>query len=210
MHGAAQQTAKLREEYSALAPDYDRRWASYLRASLSMTLDAVADLPAQRILDVGCGTGLLLDMLTQRTEQAELAGIDPVPAMLAVAQQRLGRRALLLEADAEKLPFEDAAFQLVTCTNALHYFQDADAALDEMRRVLAPSGSLVVTDWSRDYVWMQLLNRVLPWTRHAHVHTFSSAELEQALLEAGFEVVAGNRKKIDWFWGLMTMRATRR
>lgn len=208
VHGAAQQTAKLLEEYSALAPDYDRRWSAYLQASLSMTLDAVADLPAQRILDVGCGTGLLLDMLAQRMDGPELVGIDPVTAMLAVARQRLGRRAALLKGRAEELPFADGAFQLVTCSNALHYFPDAAAALGEMRRVLAPPGNLVITDWSRDYIWMRLLNRVLPWTRHAHVHTFCLAELELALTEAGFEVVAGNKKKIDWFWGLMTISAT--
>ena len=204
----ARQTEKLLNEYTALAATYDQRWSAYLDASLSMTLEVVAGLPGERVLDVGCGTGLLLQTLAKRADYPELAGIDRVPAMLDVARQRIGQRATLLEGEAAKLPFDDAGFRLVTSTSALHYFPDADAALQEMRRVLCPSGNLVITDWCRDYFWMRLLNRVLPWTHHAHVHTFSTRELEQGLTRSGFKVLGKTRKKIDWFWGLMTIHAT--
>ena len=143
------ETGKLLKEYTALAPTYDRYWSTYLHASLSMTAELVANLPADRVLDVACGTGQLLEMLLEHPGDPELFGIDRVPAMLEVAKKRIGQRATLLEASAEELPFEQAAFQLVTCTNALHYFPDAAGALCEMRRVLAPSGNLVITDWCR-------------------------------------------------------------
>ena len=201
------ETGKLLKEYTALAPTYDRRWSAYLRASLAMTAERVADLPADRVLDVACGTGQLLEMLLKHPGDPELFGIDRVPAMLEVANHRIGQRATLLEASAEELPFDQAAFQLVTCTNALHYFPDADGALREMRRVLAPSGNLVITDWCRNYATMKLLNRILPRTRHAHVHTFSLSELEQKLDRCGLRMIGSSRKKIDWFWGLMTVHA---
>jgi ubiquinone/menaquinone biosynthesis C-methylase UbiE len=172
-----------------------------------MTLETVAELPAEWILDVACGTGLLLESLAKRPDRPGLFGVDRVPAMLEAASHRLGQRATLLEGTAETLPFEDAAFQLVISTNALHYFADADAALREIQRVMSPSGHLVITDWCRDYFWMKLLNRVLPMTRHAHGHTFSTRELEQHLAQAGFRVIGKARKKIDWFWGLMTIHA---
>jgi len=207
MHNDTLQEEKLLKEYTALASTYDRRWSAYLDASLSMTLETVDKLPAERILDVACGTGLLLESLTKRFDQPDLVGIDRVPAMLDTARHRLGQRATLLEGAAERLPVADAAFQLVVSTNALHYFPDADAALREIRRVISPSGNLVITDWCRDYLWMKLLNRVLPMTRHAHVRTFNTHELENNLENAGFEVIAGTRKKIDWFWGLMTIHA---
>ena len=207
MHNDTLQEEKLLKEYTALASTYDRRWSAYLDASLAMTLETVDKLPAERILDVACGTGLLLERLTERSDQPDLVGIDRVPAMLDTARHRLGQRATLLEGTAERLPFDDAAFQLVVSTNALHYFPDADTALDEIRRVISPSGNLVITDWCRDYLWMKLLNRVLPMTRHAHVHTFNTHELEKSLEIAGFEIIARTSKKIDWFWGLMTIHA---
>jgi ubiquinone/menaquinone biosynthesis C-methylase UbiE len=200
-------TDKLLKEYTALANSYDVRWSAYLHASLSMTMAVIATLPAKRILDVACGTGLLLEILAHRPDDTELVGIDRVPAMLGEAKRRLGRRATLLDGDVAKLPFDDGRFQLVVSTNALHYFQDADGALREIRRVMSPAGNLVITDWCRDYFWMKLLNRILPWTRHAHVHTFRTRELEQGLLNAGFRIIDKTSKKIDWFWGLMTIHA---
>jgi ubiquinone/menaquinone biosynthesis C-methylase UbiE len=208
MHNDPHQEEKLLNEYTALAATYDRRWSAYLDASLSMTLEVVAELPAERILDVACGTGILLERLAKRPDQPELVGIDRVPAMLDTASHRLGQRATLLEGTAENLPLEDAAFQLVISTNALHYFEDAGTALSEIRRVMSPSGNLIITDWCRDYVWMKLLNHILPHTRHAHVHTFSTRELEHSLSRAGFNIVGKTRRKIDWFWGLMTIHAT--
>jgi len=136
-----------------------------------------------------------------------LVGIDRVPAMLEVATRRLGSRATLHAAEARQLPFDNASFQLVTSTNALHYFPDADAALKEFRRVISPSGNLVITDWCRNYFSMMVLNQVLPWTPHAHVHTFSSTELRQSLAQAGFSIKSESRSKIGWFWGLMTIHA---
>jgi ubiquinone/menaquinone biosynthesis C-methylase UbiE len=201
-------TAKLLKEYTALAPTYDQRWSAYLDASLRMTLEKVADLPADRVLDVACGTGQLLKSLAERSDLSELVGIDRVPAMLDVARRRLGERASILECEATQLPFDDAGFQLVISTSALHYFQDVDATLREIRRVISPNGHLVITDWCRNYFWMRVLNRLLPWTQHAHVHTLSSNELEQSLARAGFSIDTGTRRKIDWFWGLMTVHAT--
>ena len=207
MQTNAYQTAKLLKEYTLLAATYDRRWSAYIDASLSMTLKALAGLPTDRILDIACGTGLWLEMLTKRHSDAELFGIDSVPAMLDVARRRMGQRATLLEADAAELPFSDGGFQLVTTTNALHYFADVHSALLEIRRVLVPSGNLIITDWCRDYFWMKLLNRVLPLTSHAHGHTFSSRELERSLVAAGFDIVSSTTKKIDGFCALMTVHA---
>ena len=208
MQTSTQQTKKLLKEYTAIAATYDRRWSAYLDASLSMTLQVVSDLPATRVLDIACGTGLLLKRLTDRADHLELVGIDRVPAMLDAAKENIGHAATLLEGEAENLPFDDAGFDLITSTNALHYFPDAIAALQEMRRVISPGGNLVITDWCRDYFWMKLLDRILPWTQHAHVHTYSTTELEQKLSENGFKVVSRTRKKINWFWGLMTIHAT--
>lgn len=164
-------------------------------------------MPDERVLDVACGTGQLLALLAERLDSPQLVGVDQVPAMLEVAKQRVGQRAFLLECDASRLPFDDASFQLVTSTSALHYFQDPDAALREMRRVISRNGNLIIADWCRDYFWMELLNRILPLSKHPHAHTFNVKELERNLIQAGFCVNSKTTKKIDWFWGLMVFHA---
>jgi len=204
---STQQSEKLLKEYTAIAATYDRRWSAYLDASLAMTMHVVVDLPVTRVLDIACGTGLFLKRLTERVDHPELFGIDRVPAMLDAAKENIGQQATLLEGEAENLPFDDAAFDLVTSTNALHYFPNAISAVQEMRRVISPNGNLIITDWCRNYFWMRLLNRTLSWTEQAHVHTFTTAELEQNLSENGFKVVSKTRNRIDWFWGLMTIHA---
>ena len=201
------QAEKLLSEYTALASSYDQRWSAYLKASLDMTLEKVAELKGDSVLDVACGTGQLLDLLADRMNFSRLVGIDRVPAMLEVARRRLGQRATFLECDAANLPFSDADFQLIVCTSALHYFPDVEATLGEMRRVMSPHGNLVITDWCRNYFWMKVLNRVLPLTPHAHGHTLSIEELQHCLRRAGFRTSSERKRKIDGFWGLMTVHA---
>lgn len=200
-------TDKLLKEYAKLGPIYDQRWSAYIDASLCMTLESVANSPAQRVLDVGCGTGQLLEVLAECSAVYELVGIDRVPEMLDTAKRRLGDRALLVEGDVTLLPFDDANFQLITSSSALHYFPDVDVSLREIRRVISPGGNLIITDWCRNFFWMRMLNRVLPWTDHPHVHTFSVNEIEERLTLAGFNVSTSNKRKINWFWGLMTIHA---
>jgi ubiquinone/menaquinone biosynthesis C-methylase UbiE len=95
-----------------------------------------------RTLDVGCGTGALLERLAARCDPV---GLDLSPAMLARAARRPRQRAAatpLVCADAQHLPFRDAAFESVVSTFAINAVPDLDKALAEMLRVLGPGGSL--------------------------------------------------------------------
>ncbi|HET6652178.1 MAG TPA: class I SAM-dependent methyltransferase [Nocardioides sp.] len=96
------------------------------------------------LLDLGCGTGRLLRRL--RTEPggiAEAVGVDPAPRMLAEARRRR-TPARLVCASAERLPFPTGAFEVVTVSMSVRHWQDRDAGLAQVARVLAPGGVLVV------------------------------------------------------------------
>ena len=69
-------TQKLLKEYTKLAPAYDQLWSAYLNASLRLTLDKIAALAPERVLDIACGTGQLLGLLAERSDLVELVGID--------------------------------------------------------------------------------------------------------------------------------------
>ena len=197
------------EGYARLAPSYDARWPFYIDATARETAARLSLPPAGRLLDVGCGTGVLLRRLGVSYPLAELCGIDPVPEMLAVARRRTPPNVHLCQGWAERLPFGDGRFDAVASCNTLHYVREPLAALKEARRVLRPGGRLVLTDWCDDYLACRLLDLYLRLFDRAHFRTYGGRECVRLLQKAGFVEVGLERYKINWWWGLMTATAAR-
>lgn len=191
-------------EYDRLAGRYDERWASYTEATVRRTMTRLPLGSGGRLLDVACGTGALLEAVAAADSAMELSGVDLSPEMLAVASAKLGRRARLHAATAEALPFADGSFDIVVTCNAFHFFPDPEAGIAEMRRVLAPGGSLVVTDWCDDYLVCKLCDLVLRAVSPSHHRSYGRAECRDFLERGGIEVAELDRYKISWLWGLMT------
>lgn len=200
-------TDPVRSEYARLSPHYDHRWSSYVSRSVEETLRRVSIRPCSRILDVGCGTGALLQALRHRYPQAALTGIDVSAQMLAIAAGKLGGGDRLCVASAQALPLTDEAFDVVICMSALHYFRHPARALAEMRRVARPGGYIVITDWCADFWTCWLLDRWLQHRNAAHHHTYTMAQCGRMLQAVGLPPVLQQRYKISWFWGLMSVVA---
>lgn len=201
-------TRPVRRRYDRLADVYDRRWASYVEASVRETLRRTDLREEDAILDVGCGTGALLEAVGARVPGARLVGIDLSPAMLAVGSRKLGDRAALVAAEAERLPFPDHCFDLVLSSSALHYWPDPAAGLAEIGRVLGPGGRVVITDWCDDYLACRIVDFLLRILEPAHHRTYGTRACERLLREAGFGEIRIERYKIDRLWGLMTATAS--
>lgn len=197
----------LRQEYSRIAARYDTRWKFYVEASIQGTLQRVHVAPGDYVLDVGCGTGILLEALSSAEPQAKFTGIDLSGAMLDVARRRLGPTIDLSQAHAENLPFCEAAFDFVFSTNAFHFIHNPLAALREVRRVLKPSGTVVITDWCDDYLACRVCDLFLRLFNRAHFQTYGSKKCRKILTEAGFSRVNIDRYTLNWLWGLMTATA---
>lgn len=197
------------EEYRQTAPEYDRRWAHYVDASARATLSRLAVRTDDQVLDIGCGTGTLLAKIADDVPGARLAGVDLVPAMLDVARAKLPPEVPLQVARAESLPFEDAAFELAVSNSVLHFLREPDGALREMYRVVRPGGRVAITDWCHDYLTCRMLDFYLRLFDGAHFRTYGSAALARMLRAAGFAEISAERYRIDWWWGLMTVTATR-
>ena len=196
-------------QYSQLAACYDQRWSFYNEASLRETRKRLRLGDGEGLLDVGCGTGLLLAALKESNPGVTLSGTDPSSGMLAVARERLGDAVTLTQGPAENLPFPDAGFDVVVSTSAFHYFRQPLDAVKEMHRVLRPGGRLVVSDWCVDYLTVRLLDAWLRFTDAAHFRTWGRRQLQHFLDEAGFEHVRVDRYRISAFWGLMTAVANK-
>jgi SAM-dependent methyltransferase len=107
-------------------------------------LDAVGAGPGVRLLDVGCGPGTITAAAAARGAAA--TGVDLATEMLALGRERHPGLDLR-EGDAEALPFADGAFGAVVGGFVLNHLPDVDAALADMRRVLAPGGRVAVAVW---------------------------------------------------------------
>jgi len=99
------------------------------------------------VLDVGCGTGIHLEMY--KKFQCNLFGIDTSPSMLEIAQARLGDGAQLRQADAAQMPYEPKSFDLVLSMLVLHEIDDdiRTNVLNEMKRVVKDDGRILVIDF---------------------------------------------------------------
>lgn len=192
--------------YARLAADYDRRWARYVRATTSLALDHLPLRPGLRVVDVGCGTGVLLERVLDREPSATCVGIDVTPEMLAVAVQRLGRRATFVRGSATQLPLPDRSADVVVSTNALHYLADPARLVAEARRVLVPGGLLVVSDWCAEFMTMRTLGVVLRTLKQGHETVWTTTACVASFEGSGFTDVQARRDRLDWFWGLMTVR----
>jgi SAM-dependent methyltransferase len=138
-----------------------------------------------RLLDVGCGDGYLLGQLAPLV--AEGVGIDPEPAAVDIAEAMLATLpgCRVFHHPCSRLPFADAEFDLVTSTDVIEHLTDPHRHLIEIRRVLRPGGTLLLTTPMRrpDRKWDE-----------RHVKEFTAAEL-RAHATTYFENV-----RLVYFW----------
>lgn len=135
------------DHYDTFAESYARENetglfnAHYARPAI---IDLAGDVTGRHILDAGCGAGPLAAALRDRG--ARVTGFDASPAMVALAERRLGTDANVLVADlAEPLPFATGEFDDVVASLVLHYLEDWSGPLAELRRVLRPGGRLILS-----------------------------------------------------------------
>ena len=147
-------------------------------------LQAVGDRPILGLLDIGTGTGRMLELLAPRATRA--LGVDQSPRMLGMARARLERAGLrntqLRQGDIFALPVERGGYDLVVLHQVLHYLDDPSRALREAARTLRPGGRLMVVDFAPHGEES---------LRAAHAHRrlgFAADEIAGFMADAGLDV----------------------
>ena len=152
------QAARVLAERARVASDSFRRAGADWDETRALDLPAEAiergilahlpDAPIDRLLDIGAGTGGLLELVAPRVGHA--LGVDASRAMLALARARLSRADLahcgVRLADMYRLPLADGGFDVVVLQMVLHYAEDPAGVIAEAARVLRPGGRLLVID----------------------------------------------------------------
>ena len=133
-------TGKIAAAFHRKAVEYDQHILVQKRvvAQLAGSVDLHLNRTPEHILDVGTGTGALLERLHLRYQDASMTGVDIAFNMCLRAQQKLGTICQVVNGDAECLPFRTGAFDLAVSASVLQWVGNLSAALHEMRRVVRP------------------------------------------------------------------------
>lgn len=154
---------------------------------------------ADRLLDVACGPGALLSVFAPRVRYA--VGLDLTMAMLQEAQTRCpeGRGLGLVRGEAERMPFSDGVFTLVTTTWAIHHFGDPRRVIAEMVRVCRPGGTVAIEDLvgAEDEATRARQNEIERLRDPAHVEMLSPGGLRALFTSAGLTPVGEADGHID-------------
>ena len=162
-----------------------------------------------RVLDVACGTGLLLKQLLARVPGMEAYGLDASADMLAQAQAALQdqphvhlERMQISTVIVSNLPYAQENFDLITCTNALHDMPEAAELLAEMGKSLAPGGQLVLEDFAPRQP--RLIWAAFEWYLRQiegnKVHAYTLKETLSLCEQAGLHVTNEKEFIINWLW----------
>ena len=138
-----------KEWFNKQAPVYDDTntilYSKYGKISCENIYNYLKDKEYKKLLDIGCGTGYLIDMLTKNHE-AEFTGLDLSPEMIKQANNKNIKNAKFLEGRSDEIPFDNNTFDIITCSQSFHHYPDTDKSMQEARRILKPGGLYILSD----------------------------------------------------------------
>ena len=186
--------SKIAEEFDATR---DHPWSEF-----DIFLNQMDFEEEQKLLDVGCGNGRLLDFF--KDQPIDYTGLDNNKKLLAIARKtrkQENKKIIFKYGDILKLPFPTNTFDTVWCIAVLHHIPTEELqlkALKEMLRVLKHKGKLMLTVWNLwqlkylKYIDEKTHDSFIPWgadkktTRY--YHAFTSPEMRKLLKKSGFEL----------------------
>lgn len=201
---------RVREQYDQMAAVYDQRWSTYVTNTLSFLKTWMNIPPTATVLDIACGTGEFERLVLADHPTQQIVGVDISDKMLAIAKQKchVYPNVSFQVACASALPFASDSFNIVVSANSFHYFDNPDVALEEIKRVLKPDGTVVILDWCRDYLLCQICDIVLKLFDRAYKQCYNQKEFHSLLASAHFNISRTAKVHFGILWGLMVATAT--
>ena len=184
--------ALSKKHFDGQAADYDRRDTYYYSRNGKISCRDIAgqikELPYESLLDVGCGTGFLMELLIKQ-RPAHYCGADMSDEMIRVAKEKRIDGAEFVVSSADKLPYPDETFDIVTCSQSFHHYPYPEKAMAEAFRVLRKGGLYILSDTGVGGLGGWIDNHLLfPLSRSGDCHTTNRKGIARMMEQAGFTV----------------------
>ena len=191
--------ALSKRHFDAQAAEYDRRNTYYYsqngKISCRDIAEQIRELPYESLLDVGCGTGFLIDLLAKQ-RSARYCGADLSDGMIRMAKEKRIEGAEFTVSSADKLPYPDETFDIVTCSQSFHHYPYPEQAMREAKRVLKPGGLYILSDTGIGGVGAWIDNHIIfKLMRSGDCRTTNRKGIEKLMANAGFTVTDSRQVK---------------
>ena len=191
------------EQFNTWSKDFDQKRFLPFYFSNKAVLKTLNPQHGSSILDVGCGTGILLQQLRQLGKGLNLHGMDIAPEMVKVARAKFGKSVELRQGFANSLPYDDNSFDYVTCATSFHHYPNPDNSLREMFRVLKLGGKLVLLDPFTNGFLRKAICKVLNTLfNEKGINLFTKGQMYQMFQKAGFKQI---EQKTYLYYKLITV-----
>lgn len=172
-------------------------YSKYPKISCKDVAQKLKNKQYQSLLDIGCGTGYLIDLLHMQ-KNALYCGLDLSPEMLKMAKKKLPESVFLTEGSSDSLPYEDNSFDIVTCIQSFHHYPNPEKAMAEAYRVLKNGGLYILSDTGYGGIPKWLYNQfILKAVNTGDYAVYSMKDIENLMIKSGFNIEES--QKIDKF-----------
>ncbi|MCL2357147.1 MAG: class I SAM-dependent methyltransferase [Defluviitaleaceae bacterium] len=185
---------RSREKYDEAAHNYDNTADGKLTAKFRRKITEMLDVAGgEKVLDAGCGNGGLLGAISRNADISGF-GVDISPKMIDECRARFPHIDFRVS-EAENLPFDDGAFDVVIICCVLHHLAEPQKFFTEARRVLRPGGRLIVGE-----IWLPPLVKqifecvVFPIHNAGDNKLFTRRALKKFFMQNGFRIIESHNR----------------
>jgi len=197
------------KEFNRSAGGYDESQLvkSFQRRTQNLIINRMQLEKGMSILDLGCGTGLgTIDIAARLEGSGKVIGLDLSDKMIEQAKKKLTifnfNNVIFEVGSGSSLDYVDY-FDYVLSTNAFHHFYRKEEIFSRVYKALKQKGSFIIQDICDDFFMMEIVDIAGKIGERAHVGSTTSEELKELFLSTGFKNVEIEKKKLNWFWGIM-------
>ena len=146
------------------------------------------------LIDIGCGTGEVLNIINNTYPNTKLYGLDISKDMIKVAKKKdKSKRIEYVVGDAENIPYKDNSFDILITSESFHHYPNPSKAINEFHRVLKNNAKLILCDMYRPFGIRHIMNIIFKFINTGDVKMYSKKEIIYLLEENGFKIKTYNK-----------------